>query len=96
MFDLYVWLIFEQLLAGRNIMFVVVDAKDAGLFEVWSDGGEGSSSGSSDIQHVLDLLFGLVPEADLTVGGSRSMAEVLGEELRVDVGIDSCGYVAND
>lgn len=81
MLDFDVGLILEELLAGWDIVLVVIDAENAGLLEAVSDGGEGSSSGSSDIQHVLDLLFAFVSLSDLTVGGSRSMVEVLSEEL---------------
>lgn len=47
--DLNVRVLSEQLLAGRNVVLIVIDPQHARLFEVMHDSGKGASSSSTDV-----------------------------------------------
>ena len=49
MLDLNIRVIFEQFSASRNIVLIVVDPQNSGLFKVVNDGRKGASGGSSDV-----------------------------------------------
>lgn len=51
-------------------MRVVIDPQNVRIFEIVDDAVEGVSSGSADIQYVLDFLPAVVALADQSVGGS--------------------------
>lgn len=70
MSDFHIAFILKELLAGRHVVLIVVDAQYLRLLQVAHDGREGSSGGSPDIQHILDGLVAAVPEPDLSVGAS--------------------------
>jgi hypothetical protein len=70
-FDLHVGVVFEQLLAGRNVVLVVVDAQHASPAEAVDYRMERSARGSADIQHVLEVRLAPVAFAYLLVGDSE-------------------------
>lgn len=70
-FDLHVGVVLEQLLAGRNVVLVVVDPQHASPSEAVHYRMEGASRGSADIQHVLEVGPAPVALADLLVGDSE-------------------------
>jgi hypothetical protein len=70
--DLDIFFIFEQFLASGDIVFIVVNAQNPGVWrEVVDNGGEGSASGSADIQNILDLLLVFVAFSNRSIGDSE-------------------------
>ena len=68
--DLHICVGLEKLLAGRDVVLVVINAQYPCLRKVPNNGREGSSGCSADIQHILDPFPSLISEPDLFVGRS--------------------------